>query len=99
MCLAQPGELCHTSFLRDEARRFCHYSGMPKLKATDIKSALATVPDWQRTSAVISRTYQFKDFVTAMKFVAEPPSEMAVILSVEIVPRRPSRPRRFSQTR
>ncbi len=42
---------------------------MTKLKTTDIKSSLATVPEWRRKGAVISRTYQFKDFVAAMKFV------------------------------
>lgn len=42
---------------------------MAKLKAAQIKTALARVPDWQRTGAVIARTFQFKDFVAAMKFV------------------------------
>ena len=42
---------------------------MSKLKAAEIKSALATLPEWRRTGAVISRTFQFKDFVVAMKFV------------------------------
>lgn len=42
---------------------------MSKMKAADINSALATVPEWRRRGAVISRTYQFKDFVQAMKFV------------------------------
>jgi len=42
---------------------------MAKLKAAEIKTALAVVPDWKRTDAVISRTFQFKDFVAAMKFV------------------------------
>lgn len=56
-------------FLRDEPATFCHYSSMSKLKAGEIKSALATLPEWRRTGAVISRTFQFKDFVVAMKFV------------------------------
>jgi 4a-hydroxytetrahydrobiopterin dehydratase len=40
-------------------------------KSTDaqIKSALATVPDWKKRGAVITRTYQFKDFPAAIKFV------------------------------
>jgi 4a-hydroxytetrahydrobiopterin dehydratase len=42
---------------------------MPILKASEIKSALAQVPDWKRTGPVIARTFQFKDFVAAMKFV------------------------------
>jgi 4a-hydroxytetrahydrobiopterin dehydratase len=34
-----------------------------------IKSALASVPDWKKKSTVISRTFQFKDFPAAIKFV------------------------------
>ncbi len=57
------------SFRRDEPPAFWHYSGMATLKASDIKSALVTAPEWRRIGAVISRTFQFKDFVAAMKFV------------------------------
>ncbi|TAL02188.1 MAG: 4a-hydroxytetrahydrobiopterin dehydratase [Verrucomicrobia bacterium] len=42
---------------------------MPKLTSTQIKSALKTVPDWKKKSATINRTFQFKDFVVAMRFV------------------------------
>ena len=42
---------------------------MKKLGATGIKTALATVPDWKRRGATIARTYQFKDFPAAIKFV------------------------------
>ncbi len=42
---------------------------MSKLKAAEIKAALAATPDWSRAGSVIARTYQFKDFVVAMKFV------------------------------
>lgn len=42
---------------------------MPKLKVAQIKSALIKVPDWQRNGAAISRTFQFKDFPAAIKFV------------------------------
>lgn len=42
---------------------------MAKLTPPQIKSALATVPGWRRRASVISRTYKFKDFVAAMKFV------------------------------
>lgn len=34
-----------------------------------IETALASLPDWQRNDQVISRTYEFEDFVVAMKFV------------------------------
>ena len=42
---------------------------MAKLNASQIKSALADVPEWKKKGSVIERTFQFKDFVAAMKFV------------------------------
>ena len=42
---------------------------MKKFTAVQIKSALASVPDWKKKSTVISRTFQFKDFPAAIKFV------------------------------
>jgi 4a-hydroxytetrahydrobiopterin dehydratase len=42
---------------------------MPKLTAAEIKSALKSVPHWRKRSAVISRTFEFKDFPAAIKFV------------------------------
>ena len=42
---------------------------MKKLNASQIKTALAAVPEWTRKGATISRTYQFKDFPAAVKFV------------------------------
>ena len=42
---------------------------MTKLTAAEIKVAQATVPQWQRKGAVIRRTFEFADFVEAMKFV------------------------------
>lgn len=42
---------------------------MAKLKASELKTALRRVPEWQRTGPVISRTFRFKDFVAALKFV------------------------------
>lgn len=42
---------------------------MEKLTPTAIKTALADLPEWRKTGAVIRRTYAFADFVTAMKFV------------------------------
>ena len=41
---------------------------MAKLNASQIKSALAKLPEWKRTGSVIARTFVFKDFVVAMKF-------------------------------
>jgi len=42
---------------------------MPKLKASAIKAALDKVPGWKRRSVTISRTFQFKDLVAAVRFV------------------------------
>ncbi len=42
---------------------------MTKLTPAQIKVALPTVPQWRRKAAVITRTFEFKDFVVAMKFV------------------------------
>ena len=42
---------------------------MKKSTAAQIKSALAKIPDWKKEDALISRTFQFKDFPAAMKFV------------------------------
>jgi 4a-hydroxytetrahydrobiopterin dehydratase len=42
---------------------------MKKLAAVEIKAALDTVPDWKQTDGAIARTYQFKDFPGAIKFV------------------------------
>lgn len=42
---------------------------MSKLSASEIKSTLAAVPEWGKKGATISRTYQFKDFPAAIRFV------------------------------
>ncbi len=42
---------------------------MKKLNAAEIKAALGKIPTWKKKAAVISRTFQFKDFPAAMKFV------------------------------
>jgi len=43
--------------------------GMEKLSTEKIKAALATVPEWKLRGEVISRTFVFKDFPAAVKFV------------------------------
>ena len=43
---------------------------MAKLKLPEIKSALATVPHWKRRGKIIARTFVFKDFPAAVKFVS-----------------------------
>jgi len=47
----------------------CHLFIMPKLNASQLKTALAQMPDWRKRGAAITRTFQFKDFLAAMKFV------------------------------
>lgn len=42
---------------------------MMKLNAAQIKTALASVPDWKKRRSTIVRTFQFKDFPAAIKFV------------------------------
>ena len=42
---------------------------MAKLTPTQIKAALPQVPAWKKQRATITRTFQFEDFVAAMKFV------------------------------
>ena len=42
---------------------------MKKLSAPEIKATLAIVPDWKKKGRTIVRTYQFKDFPAAIKFV------------------------------
>ena len=42
---------------------------MKKLNSVQITSALAKIPGWKKKADAISRTFQFKDFPAAMKFV------------------------------
>ena len=42
---------------------------MKKFTAAQIKSTLAKIPGWKKNGTVISRTFQFKDFPAAVKFV------------------------------
>ena len=42
---------------------------MAKLSPKQIKEALPTVDEWKKRGAAITRTFQFKDFAEAMKFV------------------------------
>jgi 4a-hydroxytetrahydrobiopterin dehydratase len=44
-------------------------TGLVKLDEFKIISALAALPSWQRNGEIISRTFQFKDFSAALKFV------------------------------
>ena len=42
---------------------------MPKLNSDRIKSALRQVPHWKKRRREITRTFEFKDFNAAHKFV------------------------------
>lgn len=42
---------------------------VPKLTAKQIKDALPAVPQWRRKGQIIARTYEFKDFPAAIRFV------------------------------
>ena len=42
---------------------------MDKLNSNEIKEALRSVPDWKKKGASITRTFEFKDFPRAIKFV------------------------------
>lgn len=42
---------------------------MKKLTPAEIKSALQTLPAWRKTGSTIARTFEFADFVSAIKFV------------------------------
>ena len=42
---------------------------MKKLNSSKIKSALGKIPSWKKKGSAISRTFEFKDFPAAIKFV------------------------------
>ena len=43
---------------------------MKKFTAAQIKTARAGLPDWKLQGAAIARTFQFKDFPAAIRFVS-----------------------------
>ncbi len=40
-----------------------------KLSAAEVKTALASASDWRKKQSVITRTFEFKDFPAAIRFV------------------------------
>ena len=42
---------------------------MAKLSTVEIKSGLASAPEWKKRNQTITRTYEFKDLPAAIKFV------------------------------
>ena len=42
---------------------------MGKLTQGQVKEGMSSVPEWSRKGSVISRTFKFKDFPAALKFV------------------------------
>jgi 4a-hydroxytetrahydrobiopterin dehydratase len=52
---------------RQSAENFA--TGQMKLADAQVQGALAALPNWEKRGDVISRTFQFKDFPAAIKFV------------------------------
>jgi 4a-hydroxytetrahydrobiopterin dehydratase len=44
---------------------------MPKLKAPEIKKALGATAEWRKVGSSITRTFVFKDFPAAIRFVSK----------------------------
>jgi 4a-hydroxytetrahydrobiopterin dehydratase len=63
------GAQLHPYFAVTSHRPFANNPSMPKLTAKQIKDALPAVPQWRRKARVIARTYEFKDFPAAIRFV------------------------------
>ena len=42
---------------------------MPKLSSAQIKARLPSVPEWKKQAMTITRTYAFKDFPAAIRYV------------------------------
>ena len=42
---------------------------MEKMSEAEIAGALPQIPEWSELNGAIQRTFQFKDFVEAMRFV------------------------------
>jgi 4a-hydroxytetrahydrobiopterin dehydratase len=42
---------------------------MAKLTTAQIKAALASLPEWKKQGSLIARTFVFKDFPAALRFV------------------------------
>ena len=55
----------------NESRPLKNFAAPPMLKmdAAQIAPALTSIPNWTQSGDVISRTFQFKNFPAAMKFV------------------------------
>jgi 4a-hydroxytetrahydrobiopterin dehydratase len=53
----------------DATAKLCDLFDMSRLSAAQIRTALRSVPEWKRRGRIIRRTYQFKDFPAAIRFV------------------------------
>ena len=56
-------------FSRDPLPGSWQQCGMAKLTARQLKTSLQRVPQWTKKSKTIQRTFVFKDFPAAIKFV------------------------------
>jgi 4a-hydroxytetrahydrobiopterin dehydratase len=56
-------------FLHDQLRTLWHVLNMAKYSAAQTKAALRFLPEWTKKGSTILRTFQFRDFATAIEFV------------------------------
>ena len=54
---------------RDASPKLCDLFCMATLSNAQAKVRLASVPDWRKQGRTITRTYLFKDFPAAVRFV------------------------------
>jgi 4a-hydroxytetrahydrobiopterin dehydratase len=47
----------------------CGKKAMKPMRTTEIRQAMKGVPGWRRKGSIVSRTYEFKDFAQALRFV------------------------------
>jgi 4a-hydroxytetrahydrobiopterin dehydratase len=56
-------------FLHDQRQNLWHDLIMAKYSAAQTKAALRFLPEWTKKGSTITRTFQFRDFSTAIEFV------------------------------
>ena len=56
-------------FLHDQRQDLWHDLNMAKYSAAQTKAALRFLPEWTKKGSTITRTFQFRDFSTAIEFV------------------------------
>jgi 4a-hydroxytetrahydrobiopterin dehydratase len=61
--------ITNDQFLHDQFQTLWHVLNMAKYSAAQTKAALRFLPEWTKKGSTISRTFQFRDFATAIEFV------------------------------